>query len=154
MAFDGTIIAVSHDRYFINKLADRVLYLDKNGVTEYLGNYDYYVEKSKTLAQNTNSVAEKAEAKPKVNDYKLRKEQQSNLRKLKTRIKKCEEEMAELDELEESLQQELSSESVANDFEELVNLTTALEQCQCKKNEVYEQWEELQLELEEMESNM
>ena len=62
--------------------------------------------------------------------------------------------MAELDELEESLQQELSSESVANDFEELIQLTTSLEQCQLKKNEVYEQWEELQLELEEMESSI
>lgn len=45
--YEGTLLIISHDRYFINKLADRVLYLDQNGVTEYLGNYDYYVEKSK-----------------------------------------------------------------------------------------------------------
>ncbi|MEE1125273.1 MAG: ABC-F family ATP-binding cassette domain-containing protein [Acutalibacteraceae bacterium] len=152
--YEGTLLIISHDRYFINKLADRVLYLSENGIVEYLGNYDYYVEKSKDLASNVVTATSKAEEKPKVNEYKQRKEQQSNLRKLKTRIKKCEDEMAELDQLEETLQEELSSESVANDFEELVQLTTSLEQCQCKKNEVYEQWEELQIELEELEESM
>lgn len=152
--YEGTLLIISHDRYFINKLADRILYLSQDGVTEYLGNYDYYIEKSKSLEQSKDSITTKTEIRPKVNEYKQRKEQQANLRKLKTRIKKFEDEMAELDKLEETLQQELLSESVSNDFEELVQLTTALEQCQCKKNEVYEQWEELQLEFEEMESSI
>lgn len=56
--YEGTLLIISHDRYFINKLADRVLYLDQNGVTEYLGNYDYYVEKSK-LGQGQHIVAKK-----------------------------------------------------------------------------------------------
>lgn len=152
--YEGTLLIISHDRYFINKLADRILYLSQDGVTEYLGNYDYYIEKSKSLEQSKDSITTKTEIRPKVNEYKQRKEQQANMRKLKTRIKKFEDEMAELDKLEETLQQELLSESVSNDFEELVQLTTALEQCQCKKNEVYEQWEELQLEFEEMESSI
>ncbi|MEE0858898.1 MAG: ABC-F family ATP-binding cassette domain-containing protein [Acutalibacteraceae bacterium] len=151
--YEGTLLIISHDRYFINKLADRILYLDQNGVTEYLGNYDYFVEKSKERVTSVSNKP-KAEEKPKVNEYKQRKEQQSNLRKLKTRIRKCEEEMEELDELEESLQQKLSSEAIADDFEELVQLTTSLEQCQLRKDEIYEEWEQLQIQVEEMENNM
>lgn len=152
--YEGTLLIISHDRYFINKLADRVLYLDRNGITEYLGNYDYFVEKSKERATTSDNNKPKTEEKPKVNEYKQRKEQQSNLRKLKTRIRKCEEEMAQLDELEETLQQELSSEAVADNFEELVQLTTSLEQCQLRKDEIYEEWEQLQVQVEEMESSM
>lgn len=151
--YEGTLLIISHDRYFINKLADRILYLDQNGVTEYLGNYDYFVEKSKERVTSVSNKT-KEEEKPKVNEYKQRKEQQSNLRKLKTRIRKCEEEMEELDELEESLQQKLSSEAIADDFEELVQLTTSLEQCQLRKDEIYEEWEQLQIQVEEMENNM
>ena len=151
---EGTLLIISHDRYFINKLADRILYLDKNGITEYLGNYDYFSEKYKEKTTDLNTNKPKSEEKTKTNEYKQRKEQQSNLRKLKTRIRKCEEEMAELDELEENLQQELSSEEVTNDFEQLVQLTTSLEQCQQRKDEIYEEWEELQMQVEEMESSI
>ena len=152
--YEGTLLIISHDRYFINKLADRILYLDKNGITEYLGNYDYFSEKYKEKTTDLNTNKPKSEEKTKTNEYKQRKEQQSNLRKLKTRIRKCEEEMAELDELEENLQQELSSEEVTNDFEQLVQLTTSLEQCQQRKDEIYEEWEELQMQVEEMESSI
>lgn len=151
--YEGTLLIISHDRYFINKLADRILYLDKDGISEYLGNYDFFAEKHREKPSEVTTKSE-IEAKPKVNEYKQRKEQQSNLRKLKTRIKKCEEEMAELDELEETLQQELSSETVANDFEQLVQLTTSLEQCQQRKDKIYEEWEDLQIQVEEMESSM
>lgn len=152
--YEGTLLIISHDRYFINKLADRILYLDKDGITEYLGNYDYFAEKYKEKTTDLNTDKLKSEEKPKLNEYKQRKEQQSNIRKLKTRIRKCEEEVAELDELEENLQQELSSEDVANDFEQLVQLTTSLEQCQQRKDKIYEEWEELQMQVEEMESNI
>lgn len=150
--YEGTLLIISHDRYFINKLADRILYLDKYGITEYLGNYDYFAEKYKEKTTDLNTDKLKSEEKPKINEYKQRKEQQSNLRKLKTRIRKCEEEMTELDVLEESLQKKLSSEDVANDFEKLVDITTSLEQCQQRKDEIYNKWEELQMQAEEMES--
>ncbi|MEE1057680.1 MAG: ABC-F family ATP-binding cassette domain-containing protein [Acutalibacteraceae bacterium] len=150
--YEGTLLIISHDRYFINKLADRILYLDKDGITEYLGNYDYFAEKYKEKTTDLNIDKPKSKEKPKINEYKQRKEQQSNLRKLKTRIRKCEEEMAELDELEENLQKELSGEEVANDFEKLVDITTSLEQCQQRKDEIYNKWEELQMQAEEMES--
>lgn len=151
--YDGTLLIISHDRYFINKLADRVLYLDQNGVTEYLGNYDYYVEKFKerNTQEATTATVHKA---PKVNEYKQRKEQQSNLRKLKTRIKKCEEQIAEFEALSEEIQQQLADESVSSDFDKLMELTNQLNQCNANQNKAYEEWEELQIELEEMEAEM
>lgn len=155
--YDGTLLIISHDRYFINKLADKVLYLDENGVTEYLGNYDYYVEKSKErgLQGNASANANATQPKPaKVNEYKQRKEQQSNLRKLKTRIKKCEEQIAELDVLSEEIQQMLSSDEVSSNFDKLMELTAQLDQCHTKQTEVYEEWEQLQIELEEMEKDI
>lgn len=152
--YEGTLLIISHDRYFINKLADRILYLDKDGITEYLGNYDYFSEKHKKKIVDLNTDKSKFEDKPKTNEYKQRKEQQSNIRKLKTRIRKCEEEIAELDELEENLQQELLSEDVSNNFEQLVQITTSLEQCQQHKDKIYEEWEELQMQVEEMENSM
>lgn len=151
--YEGTLLIISHDRYFINKLADRVLYLDQNGVTEYLGNYNYYVEKSK-LGQGQHIVAKKAEVKPKVNEYKLRKEQQSNLRKIKTKIRKCEEEVESLDRQIEDVQSQLSSEDVSSNFDKLLELTKTLEEYQNRQTQVYEEWEELQIKAEEMESEM
>lgn len=151
--YEGTLLIISHDRYFINKLADRVLYLDQNGVTEYLGNYDYYVEKSK-LGQGQHIVAKKAEVKPKVNEYKLRKEQQSNLRKIKTKIRKCEEEVESLDRQIEDVQSQLSSEDVSSNFDKLLELTKTLEEYQNRQTQVYEEWEGLQIKAEEMESEM
>ena len=95
LSYDGTMLIISHDRYFINKLATRILELKENGVKEYLGNYDYFAEKQK--AESQLSAQTKTEEKPKVNDYKLRKEEQSKERKRQTAIRKAEELIEELD---------------------------------------------------------
>ena len=147
--YDGTLLIISHDRYFINRLADRILYLDKNGITEYVGNYQYYLEKS--AQKNTaEAVSQKSESeRSKINDYQLRKEQQSNIRKIRTKIRKCEEETERLDILEEDLQKALENPENVNDFEKLMSLTTQLQECQQNKEKVYEEWENLQIQLEE-----
>ena len=146
--YNGTLLIISHDRYFINKLADRILYLDQNGITEYVGDYQYYLEKS-SQRNTAETISLKSEnAKQKNNDYQLRKEQQSNIRKLKTRIRKCEEETEKLDSLEEDLQKKLENPENVNDFEKLMTLTTRLQECQQNKEKVYEEWENLQMQLE------
>lgn len=147
--YDGTMLIISHDRYFINKLADRILVLDKNGITEYLGNYDYYTEKSKmsVISQKESAVSE---SKPKVNEYKLRKEQQANKRKLNTRLKKCEEEIEALDAEIEKTQDLLSDEKVTADYEKLMELTKQMEDLSARQDEAYELWAQLQEEAEEM----
>lgn len=140
--YNGTMLIISHDRYFINKLATRILELNTNGVKEYLGNYDYYAEKQKQQVA-AGDIA-KAEEKPKVNDYKLRKEEQSKERKRQTAIRKAEELIEELDGKIAETEAKLSSEEVISDYERLVELTEVLNDLQKQQEEAYEQWESLQ----------
>ncbi len=140
--YSGTLLIISHDRYFINKLADRVLVLDKNGITEYLGNYDYYVEHIRT--EQTEAKAEVAVKKEKPqNDYFLQKQRQSEERKKQTRLKKAEEAIERLDEEIAQTQELLSGEEVAADYEKLIELTNKLEELQNEQEEQYAIWEEL-----------
>ena len=141
--YEGTLLVISHDRYFINKLATRVLTLGKDGVREYLGNYDYYLERTK--AQQTEAVmsgAPKKAEKPK-NEYFLKKQQQSEERRRQTRLKKAEAEIERLDSRIEEVQALLSSEEVTTDYEKLIELTNMLEQLQSEQEAQYEIWAEL-----------
>ena len=143
--YSGTMLIVSHDRYFINKIADRILLLTNNGVKEYLGNYDYYLERTTAEKQGvvlTESNKEKKE-KPQ-NDYFLQKQKQSEERKRQTKLKKAEAEIERLDEEIAKTQELLSSEEVAADYEKLMKLSKLLEDLQKQQEEQYEIWEELE----------
>lgn len=139
--YSGTLLIISHDRYFINKLADRVLVLDKSGITEYLGNYDYYIEHIRTEQKEVKETAVSKE-KPQ-NDYFLQKQRQSEERKRQTRLKKAEEAIERLDEEIAHTQELLSSEEVSADYEKLIELTKRLEELQTEQEEQYAIWEEL-----------
>ena len=142
LSYDGTMLIISHDRYFINKLATRILELKEDGVKEYLGNYDYFAEKQKESA--VIAAENKTEEKPKVNDYKLRKEEQSRERKRQTAIRKAEELIEELDAKISETEAKLSTEEVISDYEKLLELTKVLEDLQSQQEKAYEQWETLQ----------
>ncbi len=141
--YSGTMLIVSHDRYFINKLATRILELKKDGVVEYLGNYDYYVEhiRSDGLDNSQKSPSEKKQKTQ--NDYFLKKQQQSEERKRKTRLRKAEEEIERLDGEIEKIQQLLSDNETASDYEKLIELTNKLEELQIEQEKQYVIWEEL-----------
>lgn len=143
MDYSGTMLIVSHDRYFINKLSSRILELNENGVTEYLGNYDYYYEKkSNSIISDVSFV----QAKPleKVNDYKLKKEQASEQRKLKTQLKRTEEAIEMLENEISEIENILNSADVQSNYEKLLEFTEKLR----LKNEELEDkfllWEEIQ----------
>lgn len=143
--YSGTMLIVSHDRYFINKIADRILLLTNNGVKEYLGNYDYYLERTtaeKSGAVQTESKKDKKEKSQ--NDYFLQKQKQSEERKRQTKLKKAESEIERLDEEIAKTQELLSSEEVAADYEKLMELSKLLEDLQKQQEEQYEIWEELE----------
>ena len=143
--YSGTMLIVSHDRYFINKIADRILLLTNNGVKEYLGNYDYYLERTTAEKQGvvfTESKKEKKE-KPQNDDF-LQKQKQSEERKRQTKLKKAEAEIERLDEEIAKTQELLSSEEVAADYEKLMELSKLLEDLQKQQEEQYEIWEELE----------
>ena len=150
--FEGTLFIVSHDRYFINKLATRVLVLGQDGITEYLGNYDYYVEHKKNTQA---SVVPVNESKPKkVNDYKLKKELASNLRKARTKLTSTESEIEQTENDITETQEKLSSPEMQSDYEKIIEATQHLEVLTHKRDALYELWEQLQIEIEEMDNEL
>ena len=135
--YSGTMLIVSHDRYFINKLSSRILELTPTGVNEYLGNYDEYIErKNRTASQE---VVEKKETVKKVNDYLLKKERRSQMLKMKNRLAKVEEEI-EKTELEID---DINSKLTTSDYEELMELTAKLDRKTQYRDILYTEWEEL-----------
>lgn len=140
--YSGTMLIVSHDRYFINKLATEILELTPTGIVEYQGNYDEHIQRKQNI--QAVSVAKKKEEK-KPNDYKLKKERQSQLRKMKTRLAKCEQEIEKTESIIDEINEKLSS----SEYEELMALTSQLEAENKKRDELYEEWERLSLDLTE-----
>ena len=141
--YDGTMLMVSHDRYFINKMADRILYLDRNGLQNFGGNYDYFLEKFKDV---------KPVEKKKVtasNEYKLQKQIESEKRKLKNKILKLEEKIAETENTIEIENEKLNSPEVASDYKKAFEITEKIAELNRILEESYELWEELQEQSEE-----
>ena len=143
--YSGTMLIVSHDRYFINKLASRILELTPTGVNEYLGNYDEYIDRKNKVASQ--EVVEKKETVKKVNDYLLKKERRSQLLKMKNRLAKVEKEI-ENTELEID---EINSKLTTSDYEELMDLTAKLDSKTQYRDILYTEWEELSERLTEAE---
>ena len=141
--FDGTLLFVSHDRYFINRVATHVLELSENGSTVYLGDYDYYVEKKAELAasQEEEAVAysQEKEASP-VNDYQAQKESQKELRKLMRQIENLEAEIEELENQGQAISEQMHT---TNDADELMQLQSELDKISQRQEEAMLEWEEL-----------
>ncbi len=136
--FDGTILAVSHDRYFINALSTRVFYISPEGLKQYDGNYDDYVEK---FSQSTS----KNEAAPvKVNEYKLMKERAGEQRRLKGKIKRCEEEIERIEQEIAEKNEQLSSPETASDYSAVLALTQEISELDLRQEQLMADWEELQ----------
>ena len=142
--FDGTLLFVSHDRYFINRVATQVLELSEEGSTLYLGDYDYYLEKKAELEALAvaRAEAEPASSTEEVtsNDYHLQKQNQKELRKITRRIEQLEAEMEELDQKIQDITETMHS---TNDAADLVQLQSDLDQLTVQQEEVMEEWAEL-----------
>lgn len=147
--YDGTIFIVSHDRYFINRLATRVLRLTNEGCQSFEGGYDQYLERFQE-AERTKTE----QAPPKENAYKKRKEQESVRRRLQGRIRRTEEAVAAAEEAVASLHRQLEDEAVAADYTRVLELTAELEEQNRRLEEQMALWEELQLEAEAMEEEI
>lgn len=143
--YTGTMLIVSHDRYFINKLSTRILELTPNGVNEYLGNYDEFIERKNNAQAQV--VVERKEQVKKVNEYQLKKERRSQYLKVKNRLAKCEE---EIEVLENDID-EINSKLANVAYEELLELTSALEEKTEKRDALYDEWATLSEELTELE---
>ncbi len=125
--YDGTMLIVSHDRYFTNKLANSICVMSETGIKRYDGNYDYYLEKS-SLAVQCTSVQKTAEKSPAANDYKERKELTRRIRKLENTVKKCEEEIERLDSEIEDLKAQLEKPEIATNYEKMMEITAKIDE--------------------------
>ena len=141
--FDGTLLFVSHDRYFINRVATHVLELSENGSTVYLGDYDYYVEKKAELAasreEEARAYSQEKESSP-VNDYQAQKESQKELRKLMRQIESLETEIEELETQSQAISEQMHT---TNDADELMQLQAGLDKISQRQEEAMLEWEEL-----------
>ncbi|RJQ63728.1 ABC-F family ATP-binding cassette domain-containing protein [Streptococcus pseudopneumoniae] len=141
--FDGTLLFVSHDRYFINRVATHVLELSENGSTLYLGDYDYYVEKkaevemSQTEEDSTSNQAKEASS---VNDYQAQKESQKEVRKLMRQIESLEAEIEELESQSQAISEQMLE---TNDASKLMELQAELDKISHRQEEAMLEWEEL-----------
>ena len=136
---------VSHDRYFINKLADRIIYMTENGITSYIGNYDDFTEKSAIVTQEVKTETQK----PKNIDYNEQKRQQAEKRKVLNRFSKVEELIGELEAEVESINDEMMKPELALDFTKLNELSQMAEDKNNEILELMEEWETLHNEIEE-----
>ncbi len=141
--FNGTLLVVSHDRYFINKLATRIVHLTHEGAVDIVGNYDNYLEFRESQKQ---ACAESTPKKNVVNEYKLKKEKASNERKRRTKINKIEAEIEEKENIVKETESLLSTPEITADYEELLRLTELLDATHIHLEDLYCQWEALQAE--------
>ena len=142
--FDGTLLFVSHDRYFINRVATQVLELSEEGSTLYLGDYDYYLEKKAELvalaATQAEAMTVSSTEEVTSNDYHLQKQNQKELRKITRRIEQLEAEMEELDQNIQAITETMHN---TNNAEDLVQLQSELDQLTVHQEAVMEEWAEL-----------
>ena len=153
-SYTGTVFYVSHDRYFINRTAHRILDLTEGQFVSYVGNYDYYLEKHDTVmaaieastpqsADADNTAATKAAESEVKLDWKAQKEEQARLRKKENDLKKCEEKIAELEARISEIDTEMSDPAIGTQVAKLQELSKEQTTCQEQLEKLYEQWEEL-----------
>ena len=143
--FDGTLLIVSHDRYFINRLATRVLRLDENGIESYVGGYDDFLA---ALSQRESDAPAPEKKQPKENAYQKQKAQASLLRRTEGKLRRLEEEIDRADADLAALQEKLNAGTA--DYEAILALTNELHEKTLLQEERMAEWERLSEELEEL----
>lgn len=151
LGYDGTLFVVSHDRYLINKLADKIYYLTPSGTTLYLGNYDAYLEaRQKQEAAKAAAEAENENAVPKANTvYKQKKERASEIRKRRAALSKCEREIEAAEAEIDTLNEQLSNPETVSDYEKMMEITNKITEQKALADSLMNDWTELTLWLEE-----
>jgi ATP-binding cassette subfamily F protein 3 len=143
-AYEGTVLYVSHDRYFINKTASRILELTHQEFVNYIGNYDYYLEKKDVLAPAADEAVLQA-SKPSAQklDWKQQKENQALLRKRENDLKKCEDRIETLESRNAALDEEMAKPEIATNSVRLQEIASEKEQIGKELEELYIKWETL-----------
>lgn len=150
--YDGTVLYVSHDRYFINKTATRILDLKNKKLVNYIGNYDYYLEKCDEMTKiyapeagflSSGSSSSAGTAPAAKADWKAQKEEQAKLRKIQNEIKKTESRIDELEQIISECDSELAKPEYATNVGKLMEIQKSKEAAESELETLYEKWEEL-----------
>lgn len=144
-SYSGTVLYVSHDRYFINQTATRIIDLNQKQLVNYIGNYDYYLEKKELLspaAVSSDSSVSQSASEGKT-DWKQQKEEQANKRKRENELKKTEEEISSIEERITSIDEQMASPEVCTDVGKCMELQKEKDTLSERLEVLYEKWEEL-----------
>lgn len=152
--FPGTVCYVSHDRYFINKTATRILDLTENRLLNYIGNYDYYIEKREAVEEAANLTnTEQAEKPADVSESKKEwidnKTALAQKKKVKNALNKCEKEISEIEDKLQAVDEEFANPENASNVGKLMELQKQKEALEKRLDKLMEDWEELTLQMEE-----
>ncbi len=167
-SYEGTVLYVSHDRYFINRTAGRILELFETRFDNYIGNYDYYLEKkedvrryggSQSPQDNVGGAQKRVSAVPnpelresQKTDWEKQKEYQARLRKAQNGLKRTEEEIQKLEARDQVLSDEMQNPAISADVGQLMEIQREKDQIAEKLGDLYEDWEKYSEELEELQS--
>ena len=145
--YEGTVLYVSHDRYFINRTATRILELTNQKLVNYIGNYDYYLEKKEELTSIYAPKIQEEKAREKTSSTKLdwqqKKEEQARIRKRENELKKTEKAIEDLESRDKEIDEELAKQEIATDPSKCIPLSSEKAEIAQKLDELYEKWEEL-----------
>ena len=145
MDYEGTVFFVSHDRYFLNKVADKIYELTPNGIYKYDGNYDYYLSKKENVGDAPNTQKQATSA---AQDYETEKRRQANI---KNRIKKIAQAESDIEVLEGEIEQlNISLAESGSDYDAIKDIYAQLEQKEKQLSDTYELWNTLNEELEQL----
>ena len=141
--YEGTLFTISHDRYFLNTVIDKILVLDENGITEYLGNYDYYIEKKKQAQEMSIVATTEEKTKTQLKDEKRKEREQREIEK-KARVKRqnIEKEIEEVELKIEELDVLMCQEEVYSNPEKAKEVSQNKSDLENRLSQLYEEWEE------------
>ena len=146
-SYEGTVLYVSHDRYFINRTATRILELTNQKLVNYIGNYDYYLEKKEELTSVYAPQLQEEKPLEKMSstkqDWQQKKEEQARIRKRENELKKTEKAIEDLETRDKEIDEELAKPEVATDPSKCIPLSAEKAEIAEKLEELYEKWEEL-----------
>lgn len=147
--FAGTVLFVSHDRYLLNTLADRIVDIGKHGSKIYLGDYDYYVEKTTDKPTETEAEQNVSNVSEKKMQYQQSKEQQKQERKLRRQVEDLEAQIAELETKNAAIQKEMVKDENLTSYSKLADLQKELDENKAQQDKIEEAWTEKSIELED-----
>lgn len=146
--YNGTMLIVTHDRYLVNRLADRIFHMDENGLEEYIGSYDDYIEalsrKQQSAADAEKNLSQNAQ------DYRERKLAQSLINRARGEAERCEKAVSKAEEEIEKLDRELASPAASSDYKKAIELSAKADKLRSELEDLYKKWEAAEARLAEL----